>query len=86
VIDIITSLCDFGATVSMDDHWTNTPEVTPEYGHDFTFPANDHSPTEGYHADIHVASHPEFSHLKFEDLLERNGASSALNRPFPPEF
>lgn len=69
VIDVIKNLADYGAEITVYDHWANPQEVMNEYG----IMTVQEKPAGRFEAVVLAVAHREFSELNISDFLTENG-------------
>lgn len=68
VVDLITSLKDFGINITVYDPWADEDEVLKEYG----LISSKNIPTGKFEAAILAVAHQEFLEMEFETILNDN--------------
>ena len=66
IVDVISSLKDYGINVSIFDPWANPIEVVEEYN----LITTKHSPNQKFDAVVLGVSHKEFFNLQLSDFLK----------------
>jgi len=74
VIDVIRSLKDYEANVTIHDPWANPEEVKYEYGLDILA----EMPAKKFDAVIVSVAHKKFDSLDFSDFLKNNGVKYSI--------
>ena len=75
VIDVIRSLKDYEANITIQDSWANQEEVKHEYGLDILTEI----PERKFDAVIIAVGHKEFSRFDFSNLLKKDGVKYSVN-------